>query len=342
MLNYQLYLALAGEFILFLLFIMWIQYKANKKLSKVKKELLKSNQQISHQYGKLQFYHEKLEDADKELKKSQLKLSHQNGKLEFFNEKLESRVQEELAKNEIQQNIMFQQSKMASMGEMLGNISHQWRQPLNVLALKFMNFNRKFTKNRLDDEFITDFIDSSRTVIQSMSDTIDDFKDFYKPDKSKDNFCIREAIQNSIDIVIDAIKSKNIDINLIYDDEIDYNYLGYKNEFSQVILNIINNARDAIVINDIQNGHIDINIIQNNEDVTVTISDNANGIPKDILVKIFEPYFTTKDDHGGTGIGMYMSKIIIENSMNGKLEATNYEDSSTKEKGAIFKIILPL
>jgi signal transduction histidine kinase len=339
--NNNLYLSLAGEFILFLLFLMWLQYKSNKKLEKVKNELLQSSQKINHQHGKLLHYHEKLEQTDKKLKKSQLKLSHQNGKLEYFNDKLEIRIKDELAKNDAQQNIMFQQSKMASMGEMLGNISHQWRQPLNVLALKFMNFNRKYKKDKLTDEFIEDFIEKSRVVIEAMSSTIDDFKDFYKPDKEKTIFCINTAINNSIAIVIDSFRSKYIEINLKYDENIQCDYLGYKNEFSQVILNILNNAKDAIVINNIDNGYIDIDIIQKEDRTEVILSDNAGGIPDDIINKIFEPYFTTKDDQGGTGIGMYMSKIIVENSMNGEFKVSNYKNADTEEVGARFYIILP-
>jgi len=194
-----------------------------------------------------------------------------------------------------QQSLLLQQSRLASMGEMIGNIAHQWRQPLTHLSYLFMNIKKNSHKPHIVEEKLKE----ANEQLRYMSKTIDDFRNFYNPSKNKREFDIKEACENAIKISNITLSLKELKAFKVY---------GNKNEFEQVILNIINNAKDAK-----EDVEIDIVI----DKPTITISDNAGGIEKEIIDKIFEPYFSTKD--GSDGIGLYISKTIIEKEMGGKL-----------------------
>ena len=159
------------------------------------------------------------------------------------------------------------------------------------------------------------------SLIDSMSETIDDFRDFFSPNKEKDNFTVCSAIEKAYEIVSPVFEINKINYTLIKEDIFYVN--GFKNEFSQVILNTLNNAKDALLENGVKNPYISIKITKENDNVVVDIEDNAGGIDKKIIEKIFDPYFTTKPQGEGTGLGLYMSKIIIEEHMNGKLSASS-------------------
>ncbi|HIP44955.1 MAG TPA: HAMP domain-containing histidine kinase, partial [Sulfurospirillum arcachonense] len=221
--------------------------------------------------------------------------------------------------------MLQQQSKLASMGEMLGNIAHQWRQPLNALNINIQNLDDDFDEGLIDEKFIEEFIDKNREIIEFMSHTIDDFKNFFRIDKKKTIFSAKNAIQKVLSIQSATLKGNNITVEL---QGKDFSINGYESEFKQVILNITNNAKDALLDKKDENRKIEITL---NTD-TITIKDNANGIPEDILERIFEPYFTTKEQGKGTGMGLYMSKMIIEENINGSLSVGNTED------GAMFTI----
>jgi len=221
--------------------------------------------------------------------------------------------------------VLQEQSKLAAMGEMIGAIAHQWRQPLNSLNINIQNLDDDFDDGLVDKKFITTFIDRQTETIKFMSKTIDDFKNFFRVDKAKDNFSVLEAIKSTVNIMSAQFKNNNIEVIM---PENDFILKGYKSEFQQVILNIITNARDALVKKNIKNAMIKIEI----KDKTITIRDNALGIPKNILDRVFEPYFTTKDQGEGIGMGLYMSKIIIEKNMQALLSVTN------DENGAVFTI----
>ena len=212
--------------------------------------------------------------------------------------------------------IMQQQSKMAQMGEMVGSIAHQWRQPLNEIGINIQKLKYDYKSNIIDENFIKKFIDKNKQTINFMSKTIDDFRNFFRVDKDKENFSIKSAIKNTISMQSSQLNNYNIVLNITGDD---FKIDGFQNEFRQVILNLVNNAKDALIQNKIKNPTIDI-ILQNN---TITVKDNAGGIPEDILNRVFEPYFTTKEQGSGTGMGLYMSKMIIENNMGGVLSASN-------------------
>lgn len=199
----------------------------------------------------------------------------------------------------LQQTLLLQQSRLASMGEMIAIIAHQWRQPLNFLSFSLMHI-----KKNCKDATTKQTIKDANSKLQYMSKTIEDFRNFYNPSKTKEEFDIKTACQNAI-----KISSISVELTVIEN----FTFFGNKNEFEQAILNIINNAKDAIVQRKIQNPKITISI----DKPTITISDNAKGVEKKYLDKIFEPYFSTKKD--SDGIGLYISKTVIEKEMDGKL-----------------------
>ena len=221
-----------------------------------------------------------------------------------------------------QEQMLIHQSRLASMGEMLANISHQWRQPLNRIASFIMNMQIYIMDNYKEEKFLNKKLEESQFQLEYMSSTIDDFTEFYKKDKQKETFFISEAVQNSYTIIESSLNTNNITLEITITNDFEIN--SYKKELSQVLLNILQNAKDALLINQIQNPKIAITI----NDHKIFIQDNAKGISPDILSNIFDPYFTTKEKHKGTGLGLYMSKIIIEKNMKAKISAENKNDGA--------------
>ncbi|WP_083568364.1 sensor histidine kinase [Arcobacter sp. LA11] len=242
----------------------------------------------------------------------------------------EFKIQEEINKRLEQEQILIQQSKLASMGEMIGNIAHQWRQPLAQISAIHMNMKvtydfKKFTKEYLDSK-----IKEANTLTSYMSSTISDFQNFFNPQGDKENFSIEKACKDAHFILASSLKYHGI--SLTFDVLEDSNVFGYRNEYSQVILNIISNAKDILLERNIQEPVINIEIKNGENYAIVKIQDNGGGVDEDIIEKIFEPYFTTRHKTQGTGIGLYMSKNIIERNMNGFINVRNEDD------GALFTI----
>ncbi len=233
---------------------------------------------------------------------------------------------------EAKQLLLIQQGRHASMGEMIGNIAHQWRQPLNALALSIQKIGLYHKKGVLDEEKIESSIDKSMDLINGMSGTINDFREFFNPNKTKEIFRVRDAIEKAHTIVESAFESHTIGFTLDISDEIEIE--GYKNEFSQVIVNLLNNAKDVLVENSINPAYITVAAHRDQEGLSVQVYDNGGGIPDAVIEKIFDPYFSTKDEGKGTGIGLYMSKMIIEDHMKGRLSVCNVDG------GACFTIRL--
>jgi len=217
--------------------------------------------------------------------------------------------------------IVQEQSKLAAMGEMIGAIAHQWRQPLNSLNINIENLDDDYADGLIDAKFIDDFIHKQTKTIRFMSQTIDDFRNFFRVDKIKRVFSVKKAIESIIYIQNAQLKNHNIEVNISGHD---FTLETIESEFKQTILNIISNAKDALIENKITHGKIDIIL----KEPSIYIQDNAGGIPDEILSRIFEPYFTTKEQGKGTGIGLYMSKMIIENNLNGTLEVENIKDGA--------------
>jgi PAS domain S-box-containing protein len=236
------------------------------------------------------------------------------------------RVVEELRNNE---RILAQQSRQAAMGEMIGNIAHQWRQPLNALGLTVQQLSLYYQLGEFNKEVLDNGVRKSMTLIKHMSRTIDDFRDFFSPDKEMAEFKIHSAVAKTMDLVKDSLSERQIAVEIICQDE--PTATGYPHEYSQVLLNILINARDAIDTRRPLLPRICIVVGDGTGRSVVTITDNAGGIPPEILDNIFDPYFSTKGVQG-TGIGLYMSKTIIERNMHGSLSVRNTGD------GAEFRI----
>ncbi|KAB7884249.1 hypothetical protein GA417_12495 [Poseidonibacter ostreae] len=288
------------------------------------KELKKSQMELE----------KRVELRTRELKKVNESLEEKSIELKELNENLEHRVINEISKRQRQEDLLIQQSKLASMGEMIGNIAHQWRQPLNALGLVIQNIQLTYMMGDLDDKFVEKSVEKANLLTSTMSKTIDDFRNFFKPNKEITEFSLDASIKNSLSLISSTFEYNGITID--YKISKDIKVMGFPNEFSQVILNILTNSKDALVDKKITNAKVLIEIKKSNKYACVSIKDNAGGIPLSIIEKIFEPYFTTKEEGKGTGIGLYMSKIIIEKNMNGKLFVNN-----TKE-GAEFTVSVPL
>jgi PAS domain S-box-containing protein len=241
-------------------------------------------------------------------------------KLRILNETLELRVHEETAKNMAQERLLIQQSRLAAMGEMIHNIAHQWRQPINALTLLLANIKDSFEFNELTKESLDSEVQTGQRLIQGMSTTIDDFRNFFLPNKEKEFFLTGDSVEAAIKLVSDSFAVLNIKI--IQEKSVEPCFVfGYPNEFSQVVLNVLTNAKEAIIGKNIA-GEIHVKISNDENAVIVSIRDNGGGVPDRILDKIFDPYFTTKE--GGSGIGLYMSKMIM-NNMDGGITIRNIE-----------------
>ncbi len=244
-----------------------------------------------------------------------------------INKDLEKRIQKELNKRREQEQILIQQSKLASMGEMIGNIAHQWRQPLNALSMIIQNLEFAYKIGDLNDEFMNKNQSKAKLLIEKMSTTIDDFRNFFKPSKMKNHFFINTTILNSLEIINATLQNSNIIIEKEFQEKIP-EVFALENELSQVFLILISNAKDALVENKIKKPIIKISTYNQENSVFISVKDNANGIKEEILNKVFEPYFTTKSNNNGTGIGLYMAKTIIEQNMNGKLSVITSNNGS--------------
>ncbi len=252
--------------------------------------------------------------------------------LHLLNENLERRVEEEVAKNREKDHILIQQSRLAAMGEMVHNIAHQWRQPLNALSLILSNIKDDFDYHEITPETLERDVATARTLLQSMSTTIDDFRDFFRPDREPGDFEMGRAVEDALFVMAASLKNSNIEIVKDLRQGVLVN--GFSNQFAQVVLNILANAKEAIQLGHVPAGRIGITLGQAAGNGVLSIEDNAGGIPREILPRIFDPYFTTKEQ--GSGIGLYMSKMIVERNFKGKIEAAN------SVAGARITISIPL
>lgn len=266
-----------------------------------------------------------------ERKHSEKEIKTKQQEIEELNKNLKKRVQEEVQKSREKDFFIIKQSRSAAMGEMVGHIAHQWRQPLTALNLILFNIADCFNNDMLNEANMDDFLAKGTNLIKKMSTTIDDFRTFFNPDKAKEKFCLNKNIKSCISLLDTSFKYHDIDIEL--NEEKQLYTEGYPREFSQVVLNLLNNSKDAILKKKVS-GKINIDIVKEDDYPVIKIKDNGGGIPDAILDKVFEPYFTTKEQNTGMGIGLYMSKVIIEEHMKGNIYVQNVPD------GAEFKITL--
>ena len=266
-----------------------------------------------------------------EEKTLELKIAKQQ--LEELNSSLENRIESEINKNTKQQIILMHQSKLAQMGEMIENIVHQWRQPLAQINSLVLLIDMELNKNKFTNSILENKLGEIEVLTAYMSKTIDDFKNFFSPNKQKNIFEIENAIQKALDIVRGVVHLYHIKTTINIGKDLKcYSYL---EELQQVILTILNNAIEALILKKIPSGEISIDVYKQDNNIVINIQDNALGINIKHLDKIFEPYFTTKRKAQGTGLGLYMAKMIIENGLLGTLNVEN------KLNGACFTIKIP-
>ena len=260
--------------------------------------------------------------------------------LKKMNEELNEKIKIEMKKNEEKTRISIQQSRMASMGEMLENIAHQWRQPLSTISVAASGIEIKKELNILNDEELSDSLRHIKNATQYLSNTIDDFRNFFVKDKIPSNINIRNTLNKTIDLISSTLAKE--EITLIRNIQ-NINFTSYENELIQVLMNIFINAKDALA-NRKSEKLIIVVIKQIEDNLVIKIKDNAGGVDSSIIDKIFEPYFTTKHQFNGTGIGLYMSKLIVEKHLIGEISVKNIDFifNSKTYRGALFELVLPL
>jgi len=237
--------------------------------------------------------------------------------------------------------LLVQQTKLASMGEMIGNIAHQWRQPLNIISTTATGMKLQLEFGTFKEEEAINELDRLNDTVQHLSKTIDDFRNFFKSEKERKRFSVQQSIKKNIKLLEGMLKI--YDITVVFEKLEEFTVENYENEFIQAVLNIFYNAKDALE-HKRHAKYIFINIYKENDHAVVSIKDNGGGIKEEVISKIFDPYFTTKYKSNGTGIGLYMTHQIIQDHMEGKIEADNatFTYKSHEYTGAIFTIKLPL
>jgi len=247
--------------------------------------------------------------------------------------KLQGVIDAEIKKRMDSEYLLMQQAKLATMGEMIGHIAHQWRQPLAQLGGIFMNLESAYAFDELNEKYLNERVVHGNELLKYMSNTIEDFRNFFEPNREKEVFDLAQYIQNAVNILSASLTYHHIDLNFKKSDHL-INIMGFPSEFSQVILNILANAQDVLVQEKVKNPYININLRESKEKVYVDIEDNGGGIDLSVIEKVFDIYFTTKSKKEGTGLGLYISKLIIETKLSGKLSVSN------NNYGAVFTIEL--
>jgi polar amino acid transport system substrate-binding protein len=277
-----------------------------------------------------------------QLENSNIILKQKKKELYQLNKNLQTKVIEEVEKNKQIQERLFKSDKLASMGEMISNIAHQWRQPLSVISTIATGVKLQKEINNLNDEELLKDMELINRNAQYLSKTIDDFRNFIRGDKTIEKYNLSNTIDNFIHIIEPSIKSHNINMILELNNDIFIN--GNPNELIQCLINLFNNSKDALIETKQENCLFIINTKTDNNIVNITIKDNAGGIPSSIISKIYEPYFTTKHKSQGTGLGLHMTYKLITEGMNGKIEVSNkeFEYDNTKYYGAEFIISIEI
>ncbi|MBL6970034.1 MAG: HAMP domain-containing histidine kinase [Campylobacterales bacterium] len=241
-------------------------------------------------------------------------------------QELKLQMEKEAQESQRKTNMMYQQSRLAQMGEMISNIAHQWRQPLNSISLVLQDLKLSKALNSISQEEFDKSTSKIENSLQYMSNTFTDFRNFYKTNKEKEPFELNDAISQATSIVHSSFDDKAITINQL--ESTNATIVGFRNELTQVLVNILQNSKDALIKNNIEKPFVSISTFEDGKDIVIVLEDNAGGIKEDIIEQIFDPYFTTKHKEQGTGLGLYMSKVIINDSFNGTLEVQNTNDGA--------------
>ena len=261
----------------------------------------------------------------------QREIDKQTEKLKLLNSDLEIRVKEEVEKRLMQEEMLLRQARMASMGEMIDSIAHQWRQPLMHINAILMNLDRGIETDK-ESDYLKEKVSEIFALSAHMSHTIEDFRNFMKSEKEKQLFSIEELITD-----VTTLVKKSLDgIEMRIEIEEDLSISSYRSELSQVFITLLSNASEILNLKEIEEKKITVSLKRKEDYAVIEICDNAGGVRAEHMEKIFDPYFTTKKQTGGTGLGLYIAKIIVEHSMEGKLLVHN------QNGGACFSVILPL
>jgi len=257
--------------------------------------------------------------------KQQLKLIKLNEELDEYKNHLELKVEDEIRKREEKEKMLLQQSKLAAMGEMMDAVAHQWNQPINIINMQVGMINYDYEDGLVNEEYIQEFQGKVSSQVKHMTSTLNEFRSFFRPSKEVSNFNIKKMIEKVLLLVKDEFVKNRITITV--NDNGNFNLDGVENEFKHLILNIINNSKDAFNDNNKDDRKILINILNDETTKKIEIIDNAGGIPEHVIEDIFKANVTTKEEGKGTGIGLYMSSQIAQKH-NGKLNVSNVENGA--------------
>ncbi len=313
--------------------------KNGEKNIKANENVVKEIQLLSKEFNSMIDVKEKNEQVILELNQNLEKIVEERTKeLNFLNENLEEKIAQEVEKNRQKDVFIQQQARLAALGEMIGNIAHQWRQPLSVITTSVSALSLKDELKILEPNDIKETNETVKKMADFLNNTIENFRNFFQKDQPKKNFVIAEIINNTLEIIKASYDNHFIVLNKDLDTTIEY--FGSENFLAQVLLNILSNAKDALIENQMENKKVNLKLFKDNNTIKITIEDNAGGIKEENINKIFDPYFTTKHKSQGTGLGLYMSTQIINKHFNGTLSVSNVKNED-EEIGACFIVEIP-
>ncbi len=242
----------------------------------------------------------------------------------WINKEVERRIQQE--------QLLFQQNRLIAMGEMMSNVAHHWKQPLNTVALLVMNIQKNYQANKLTNEYLEEKVEDIEETIEKMSQTLEDFTYYLTPSANKELFCVNQSMKTAIKLLSHDLQKNRITVEFHAQNA--YNCMGQKNELTQVFIAILNNARDALLKEEeVQNKKITVTLTEVEQQIHITIQDNGKGIASELLDKVFDPYFTTAHKTQGKGLALYMAKVLIIERFNGDITVRN-------SSGALFEITI--
>ncbi len=271
---------------------------------------------------------ERLQHGNKELESKLETIISSQMKLKNTNAQLEERLMQEIQKGQEQENMLLKHVRQAAMGEMISMIAHQWRQPISTISIVADNILIDMMLGEQSRENTEEGLSVIKKQVAHLSQTIDDFRSFFAPNKSKEQTFVKDAIESALSIIEATLQNSNIKVIKILEETRAINI--YKNEMMQVFLNILKNANDALLYAETKKPTITINSYEDEMGIVISIKDNGDGIQEEILEKIFESYFTTKNEKNGTGLGLYMAKTIVEQRCQGTITARNSDDGGAE------------
>jgi len=253
-------------------------------------------------------------------------LSKEKAKYERLHQELVDQMEKEKEKYKEQLFLITYQNRLAQKGQIFNIVAHQWRQPLNTLSILLERCYKARSTSKLDDKLFSDIHTQMCTTIQHMSSTIGEFSNFFKPDKQKKEFVVGEIVDKTLKLLTPILFKEDIKLEKEIEDSV--KFVGYPNELGQALINLINNAKEAFASTTVKEKKISLKLTEKEGVIQIVVCDNAGGIDPKLIDKIFEPYFSTKDQKHGIGLGLYISKLVIQEHMGGDLYVENYKDGA--------------